>query len=102
MSVHPSLRATGEMKRHRSVLTRLELLKTLLAEGAWREDQSPFGLPKVKHLKVTVKKEKAAATPAAAGEAPAARPVQATPPAAASPKAGASQKPETAKPKKGR
>ena len=54
------------MERHRSVLTRLERLRTLLAKGTWNETMSPLGLPKVKHLKVTVKKEKAAA-PAAEG-----------------------------------
>lgn len=88
MSVHPSLRGTGRMKRHRSVLTRLERLKTLLAKGAWQEGQSPLGLPKVKHLKITVKKEKAAAAPAAEG-------VEAAAPPAEPPKS------EAAKPKKG-
>tara|TARA_B100000315_G_C14329464_1_gene474598 strand:- start:164 stop:487 length:324 start_codon:yes stop_codon:yes gene_type:complete len=60
MSTHPSLRAAEKMKRHRSVLTRLEKIKELLAKEEWDENRSPFGLPKVKHLKVTVKKEKAA------------------------------------------
>ncbi len=66
MSMHPSLRSTSKMRRHRSVLSRLERLKILHARGMWQETQSPLGLPKVKNLKVTVKKEKAAAP--AAGE----------------------------------
>ncbi len=58
MSMHPSLRSTSsKMKRHRSVLSRLERLKTLQAKGLWDETRSPLGLPKVKNLKVTVKKE---------------------------------------------
>ena len=91
------------MERHRSVLTRLERLRTLLAKGTWNETMSPLGLPKVKHLKVTVKKEKAAAPAAegapAGGAAPAegAAPAGATKPAATKP---AAAKPEAAKPKK--
>lgn len=74
MSLHPSLRGTGSMKRHRSVLSRLERLKVLSTKGLWDETQSPLGIPKVKHLKITVKKEKAAApaAEAAVGVAPAA------------------------------
>lgn len=91
MSLHRSLRSTGKMKRHRSVLTRLERLKILSGKGAWDETKSPLGLPKVKHLKVTVKKEKAAA-PAAAGE-PGAAPVAGAPAAAKPAAGGAAQKP---------
>lgn len=94
MSLHPSLRGTGKMKRHRSVLSRLERLKALSTKGLWDETQSPFGIPKVKHLKITVKKEKAAApaAEATAGAAPAA-PADAQKPAAPA-------KSEAAKPKK--
>lgn len=98
MSLHRSLRASETMRRHRSVLTRLERLKLLLAKGAWREEMSPLGLPKVKHLKVMIKKEKAAAPAAAtaegaapaAGQAPAAKPAAgAKPTSGAKPGAGA-------------
>lgn len=70
MSLHPSLRGGSQMKRHRSVLSRLERLKLLLAKGTWNDAMSPLGLPKIKNLKVKVKKEKAAAPDAAAGAAP--------------------------------
>ena len=72
MSLHPSLRGGSQMRRHRSVLTRLERLKLLLGKGTWNETLSPLGLPKVKNLKVTVKKEKTAVAEGAAGAAPAA------------------------------
>ena len=53
------------MKRHRSVLSRLERIKILHERGSIdTEESSLFGLPKVKHLKIRVRKEKAA-TPAA-------------------------------------
>ena len=79
MSLHPSLRGGSQMRRHRSVLTRLERLKFLLGKGAWNETLSPLGLPKVKNLKVTVKKEKTAVAEGAEGApAPA---VAAKPPA---------------------
>lgn len=93
MSVHPSLRITGKMKRHRSVLTRLERLKLLQTQGTWEPTQSPLGLPKVRNLRVKVKKEKAA-TPADAAAAPAGA-------AAPAPAAGAPPKAAAAKPKKG-
>ncbi len=92
MSVHPSLRITGKMKRHRSVLPRLERLKWLQTQGTWDATKSPLGLPKVKNVKVKVKKEKAAA-PADAAAAPAG--------AAPAPAAGAPAKADAAKPKKG-
>jgi len=48
MTMHRSLRKRGGGQR-RSVLTRLERIKILLAEGKWSPDEkSIFGLPKVK------------------------------------------------------
>lgn len=92
MSLHPSLRGASQMKRHRSVLSRLERLKTLLAKGTWNDTLSPLGLPKIKHLRVKVKKEKAAAPEAAGAAAPGA-------PAAEGAKAPAGAKPSAAAPK---
>ena len=67
MSIHPSLRAADTMKRHRSVLSRLERIKILQEKGSLGlEGYSVLGLPKVKHLKIRVKKEKS--TTAAEGE----------------------------------
>ena len=90
------------MKRHRSVLTRLERIRLLQEKGTLNaEESSLLGLPKVKHLKMRVRKEKAA-TPAAgtgATTAPAAGGTTAAPatPGASKPAAkaaGGSAKPE--------
>ena len=93
MSIHRSLKSTNTMKRHRSVLSRLERTKILQEKGSLDlQSSSVLGLPKVKHLKMRIRKEKAAA---AAPEAGAAAPAG-TPAAAAAAPARA----ETAKPKK--
>ena len=105
MSLHPSLRGSSHMKRHRSVLSRLERLKALMKKGSWADTMSPLGLPKVKNLKITIKKEKAA-TPAAGETAAAGTAAPAAPASAGKPAAGAApgapaKKPDTAaKPKK--
>ena len=74
MSIHSSLKTSGSMKRHRSVLSRLERIKLLHDRGDLDlEVSSVLGLPKVKHLRIKIKKEKAAAPAAGeAGAAPAA------------------------------
>ena len=71
MSIHKSLLSTGKLVRHRNVLTRSERLELLKTDGRWAEEQSVFGLPKVRNImqkaKAKVKKaDAAAATPAAA------------------------------------
>ncbi len=71
MSIHTSLKSSSTMKRHRSVLSRLERVKTLEEQGLLKEEPSPLGLPKVKHLKIRIRKEKAAATTETAAAAPA-------------------------------
>ena len=68
MSQHSSLRAGRRAKQHRSVLKRFERIKTLQEKEAWKEGQSIFGIPKVKTLRIKVKKEKAAETAAAKPE----------------------------------
>ena len=60
MTQHPSLRSAAKSKQHRSVLKRFERLKHLKEKGEWEEDMSIFGLPKIKILKLKIKKEKAA------------------------------------------
>ncbi len=60
MSIHSSLKLSGTMNRHRSVLSRLERIKILVEQGLLKEDASPLGLPKVRHLKIRIRKEKAA------------------------------------------
>jgi small basic protein (TIGR04137 family) len=77
MSIDKSLRRKNQLARSRNVLTRAERIKVLQDEERWPEGRSPYGLPKVRVLKVASKKakkakeEEAAATPEGAA-APAA------------------------------
>lgn len=59
MSIHPSLSSASKTKKHRSVLKRFEKLKVLIEKGKWQVGDPIFGLPKVKTIKIKVKKEKA-------------------------------------------
>lgn len=107
MSIHRSLKSLDTLKRHRSVLSRLERIQILQEKGSLdlEEGSSALGLPKVKHLKMRIRKEKAAATAeggaaegTAAAPAPgAAAPAKAAPAKAAPAKAAAAP---AAKPKK--
>jgi small basic protein (TIGR04137 family) len=79
MSIDKSLRRKNSLQRARNVLKRDERIKTLQNEERWPEGRSPYGLPKVKVVKIVVKKakkakeeEKPAAEGAAAAAAPAA------------------------------
>lgn len=83
MSQHPSLRSSDKNKAHRSVLKRYERVKSLKEKELWKDEDSVYGLPKVKIIRFKVKKEKAAA---AAEGAEGAVPAEG---AAAAPAAGA-------------
>jgi small basic protein (TIGR04137 family) len=79
MSIDKSLRRKNSLERARNVLTRGERIKVLKDEERWQDGRSPYGLPKVKVIKVVVKKakkakeeEKAEGEGEAAAEAPAA------------------------------
>lgn len=86
MSIDKSLRRKNSLQRARSVLTRGERIKTLMETDRWVDGRSPFGLPKVRVMKIVKKKapkEKAAdaAAPAegaaaAGAAAPAAAPAE--------------------------
>ena len=70
MSIHRSLKSADTMKRHRSVLSRRERTLILQEKGSLDlESSSVLGLPKVKHLKMRIRKEKAAAATAEGGAA---------------------------------
>ncbi len=88
MSQHPSLRMDSVGAKHRNVFKRLERVKKLQEMGTWNDRASIYNLPKVKSLKIKMKKVKEAKeTPA---EGAAAAPVAAGKPAAAAkPAAGA-------------
>lgn len=58
MSIDKSLRRKNTLARSRNVLTRPERIKKLIDDERWPEGRSPFGLPKVRVVKVVVKKAK--------------------------------------------
>lgn len=73
MSLHSSLYVSSAGTRHRNVLKRFEKIKKLKKEEKMSLVESIFKLPKVKSIKVKVKKgggkkEVAEATPAAGGK----------------------------------
>lgn len=86
MSIHKSLVLRGKLKRHRNVLTRTERLSLLAKDGKWKEDDSLFGLPKVRNIMHKVKakpKKEAAVAGAETAVATAATPTPGAAPAAA-------------------
>src|SRR5262249_44513716 len=92
MTIDKSLKVKRGATRNRSVLTRVERIARLRETDAWKEGDSPLGLPKVRVRKLTMKKKKkkkeeegaaegaaaggaaAPAAPAAGAKAPAAKP----------------------------
>ncbi|MDP2928098.1 MAG: small basic protein [Candidatus Omnitrophota bacterium] len=96
MSIHPSLTISEKDKKTRSVLKRIERIRQMQEKGNWKQGDSVYGLPKIKTLRIKIKKEKvekAATTteegaPAAAPKAAAgAKDAKAAVPKAAAPKA---------------
>lgn len=55
MSIDKSLAIKGRLGRSRNVLSRAERVKVLEAEGRWTEEDSVFGLPKVKCVRIKKK-----------------------------------------------
>ncbi|MDP3042197.1 MAG: small basic protein [Candidatus Omnitrophota bacterium] len=74
MSIHPSLTISEKDKKTRSVLKRIERIRQMQEKGNWKQGDSVYGLPKIKSLRIKIKKEKVekAATATEAGAAPAA------------------------------
>ena len=92
MSVHKSLASKGSLIRSRNVLTRFERILQLRKSGRWTEgEDSPYGLAKVRVLKVKkrVKEKKKKEETAAAPGAPAPAQAAQAPQAAAAPAKGA-------------
>lgn len=90
MSQHTSLKVKSVGVKHRNVLKRYERIRKMEADGKWEDRKSIFGLPKIKSIKIKVRKAKSEATAAGATEAQAAAPAtpniaKAAPPAAAKP-----------------
>lgn len=92
MSIDKSLRRKNSLERARNVLTRGERILQMQKEDRWLDGRSPYGLPKVKVIKLVVKKAKKKeekAVEGAEGEAGAAAPGAAP---AAAPAAGGGKK----------
>ena len=98
MTIDKSLRVKAGAITNRNVLTRAERIAKLIETERWKEGDRVLGLPKVRVLKLALKKKKkaakaeegaegAAAAPAAGGAAAAAKPAAGA--AAAKPAAGA-------------
>lgn len=58
MTIDKSLKVKKGSTGTRSVLTRVERLKQLKESERWTEDDSPFGIPKVRVRKLQMKKKK--------------------------------------------
>jgi small basic protein (TIGR04137 family) len=84
MSIHPSLGAAVKGKQQKSVLKRTERIKHMMNRGLWNDDSKVFGMPKIKALRIKIKKEKvekaaeAGAAPAGAASPVAAKPAEKT------------------------
>jgi len=78
MTQHSSLKSGQRRKRHRSVLKRFERIAILKDKKEWDSEHSVFGIPKVKTIRIKMKKEKAA-TEAGTPAETAATKAQATP-----------------------
>ncbi len=93
MSIHPSLTISEKDKKVRSVLSRTERIREMQGKSKWKEGDSVYGLPKLKTLRIKIKKEKVekaeTETPGAAAAAPAAGGGAKEAPKAAAPKAAA-------------
>lgn len=57
MSLHPSLKTSKAGKKHRTVLKRYERWAISKEKGILKDDDSVFGMPKLKIIKIKVKKE---------------------------------------------
>lgn len=58
MSIDKSLKRRSGGSSNRSVLTRAERIKKLQDAEKWVDGRSPFGLPKVRVVKIVLKKAK--------------------------------------------
>jgi small basic protein (TIGR04137 family) len=70
VTIDKSLKRKGRLSRSRNVLQRHERIQQMKTDERWSEGQSPFGLPKLRVVKLVVgkKKKKKAAETAEAGD----------------------------------
>jgi small basic protein (TIGR04137 family) len=98
MSIHPSLTISEKDKKARSVLKRIERIRQMQEKGSWKQGDSVYGLPKIKSLRIKIKKEKvekaATATEEGATAATGAKDAKAAASKTAAPKAAAKAAPK--------
>ena len=58
MSIDKSLHVVRGLVRNRSVMTRAERIEKLKMADRWQDGDSPFGLPKVRVVRMGVRKKK--------------------------------------------
>lgn len=93
MSIDKSLRRKNTLQRARNVLTRGERILQMQKEDRWPDERSPYGLPKIKVVKLVVKKAKKKEEKAEEGaEGAAAAPAAGAAAAPAAPAAGGGKK----------
>jgi len=78
MAIHPSLNISEKDKKARSVLKRTERLRMMAEKGEWKEGDNVYGLPKIKTVRLKIKKEKVEKAETATGTTPAEAPATAT------------------------
>lgn len=59
MSIHHTLKASLKTRKQRSVLKRFERIRYFISKGSFNEQSRVLGLPKIKSVKIKIKKEKA-------------------------------------------
>ena len=74
MSIHPSLKISDKDKKQRSVLKRAERIRMMMEKGLWKEGDNVYCLPKIKTVRIKIKKEKAEKAETAVTEAAGAAP----------------------------
>ena len=91
MSIHPSLTVSEKDKKQRSVLKRTERIRSMMEKGQWKEGDDVYRLPKMKAVRLKIKKEKVekAADATATAEGATAAPAAGAPAKGASAKAAA-------------
>lgn len=97
MTIDKSLKVKGSGIQNRNVLTRAERIEKLIAAEKFKEGDKVLGLPKVRVVKLSLKKKKKVkaeegAEPAKGAAAPPAAAGGKAPAAAAKPAAGAAKK----------
>ena len=58
MAIHPSLKTSDKVKKARSVMKRSERIRSMMEKGQWKEGDDVYGLPKIKAVRIKIKKEK--------------------------------------------